>query len=43
MGATGVRPVKIDEDHQVDINLGMQLLLFLLDNNGSKRPRPLVE
>lgn len=36
MVATGVRPVKLDEDHQVTINLGMQLAPpFLLDNNGA--------
>lgn len=36
MAATGVRPVKLDEDHQVMINLGMQLAPpFLLDNNGA--------
>lgn len=34
--ATGIQLLKIDEDHQVAINLGMQLdPAFLLDNNGA--------
>ncbi|RXT08096.1 AAA family ATPase [Ammoniphilus sp. CFH 90114] len=36
MNATGVRPVKIDESTQVNINIGMQLdAPFLLDSNGA--------
>ncbi|RKD26805.1 hypothetical protein BEP19_16545 [Ammoniphilus oxalaticus] len=34
--ATGVSPVKIDEDHRVALNIGMQLAPpFLLDSNGA--------
>lgn len=36
MEATGVRPLRMDEDHQVAINLGMQLdSPFLLESNGA--------
>ncbi|WP_134699133.1 AAA family ATPase [Ammoniphilus sp. YIM 78166] len=36
MEATGVRLLKMDEDHQVPINIGMQLdSPFLLESNGS--------
>lgn len=36
MEVTGVRPLKMDEDHQVAINIGMQLdSPFLLESNGS--------
>lgn len=40
MEATGVRPLKMDEDHQVPINIGMQLdSPFLLESNGSVKAK----